>query len=394
MKTILYFQSPAKTTAPAKFEGVREITEKAGLHVQVFDEMPTRRRVVELAKFWEPVGAIVECSTELKSIRQDAFGNLPVVFFNPASEMGGRAFTVSHDQSATGELAARELMTTGFRSFAFIPVNPTARWNDERGAAYVAALKLNRLPCAVFSCVERDNLERLKALRRFLSGLPRPTAVFAANDRTGEEVLAAAALEGIAVPEGLSVLGVDNYEPICEHTKPKLSSIAPDFRRGGNLAALLLIAAVRAGKNFKGDRQRRFGPLRIVRRASTRVLLKPDRAVSAALDFIQREACNGLTAARVAKLFNCSRRLADLRFRAATGRSILDEIHSVQLDRAKQLLSDPNRMLKSISDFCGFRHPNSLRKFFKKSTGRTLSSWRKDMVGPKIAVEQRPSCFH
>ena len=32
--------------------------------------------------------------------------------------------------------------------------------------------------------------------------------------------------------------------------------------------------------------------------------------------------------------------------------------------------------LKAISDFCGFENPNSLRKFFKAQTGRTMSEWR------------------
>lgn len=34
--------------------------------------------------------------------------------------------------------------------------------------------------------------------------------------------------------------------------------------------------------------------------------------------------------------------------------------------------------LKAISDFCGFENPNSLRKFFLKETGMTLSAWRSE----------------
>ena len=68
--------------------------------------------------------------------------------------------------------------------------------------------------------------------------------------------------------------------------------------------------------------------------------------------------------------------MADIRFRRATGHSILDEIHAVQLERAQQLARNPNLPLKAISDFCGFTNPNSLRKFFRKATGTTLSAWR------------------
>ena len=58
------------------------------------------------------------------------------------------------------------------------------------------------------------------------------------------------------------------------------------------------------------------------------------------------------------------------------GHSILDEIHAAQLERAKQLLANGNLPLKAISDFCGFGHPNSLRKFFRKATGMSMSDWR------------------
>ena len=91
---------------------------------------------------------------------------------------------------------------------------------------------------------------------------------------------------------------------------------------------------------------------------------------------ICREACNGLDAARVAALFPCSRRQAGNRFRRATGRSILEEIHAVQLERAMQLLRDTTVQLKAISDFCGFTNPNSLRKFFLRETGMTMSAYR------------------
>jgi LacI family transcriptional regulator len=105
-----------------------------------------------------------------------------------------------------------------------------------------------------------------------------------------------------------------------------------------------------------------------------------DKHVSLALELIRNEACSGLTANKVAKLFPYSRRLADTRFRQATGHSILEEIHSIQLERAKQILLDSDRQIKSISDFCGFNHPNSLRKFFKRETGMTLSEWKSKNV--------------
>jgi LacI family transcriptional regulator len=193
---------------------------------------------------------------------------------------------------------------------------------------------------------------------------------------TAADVVTAARFENIDIPNELAIIGVDNYEHICEHTTPPLSSIEPDFRLGGRIAATMLLAAIKDGGRFSGERHRSFGPLRIVHRATTRLLSLYDKHVSLALELIRNEACSGLTANKVAKLFPYSRRLADTRFRQATGHSILEEIHSIQLERAKQILLESDRQIKSISDFCGFKHPNSLRKFFLKETGMTLRSWR------------------
>ena len=124
--------------------------------------------------------------------------------------------------------------------------------------------------------------------------------------------------------------------------------------------------------------------IRIVRRATTRLLSLYDKHVSKALELIRNEACSGLTANKVAKLFPYSRRLADIRFRQATGHSILEEIHRVQLERAKQILLESNQQIKSISDFCGFKNPNSLRKFFKRETGMTLSRWREKHLNKSL----------
>ncbi|MBQ3749277.1 MAG: AraC family transcriptional regulator [Kiritimatiellae bacterium] len=43
---------------------------------------------------------------------------------------------------------------------------------------------------------------------------------------------------------------------------------------------------------------------------------------------------------------------------------------------AVAVLADALYASPVISDFCGFENPNSLRKFFKAQTGKTMSEWR------------------
>jgi len=120
-----------------------------------------------------------------------------------------------------------------------------------------------------------------------------------------------------------------------------------------------------------------YGDLGVERRASTRPLASHDAVAAKALALIRLKAREGLRPAQVAALFPCSRRMADRRFRKAVGHSIGEEIHAVQLAEAQRLLADPERQLKVVSDFCGFGSPGSLRNFFRRETGMSLSAWRR-----------------
>ena len=383
MATILYFQPPAKTYAPEKLAGVRDIIEKRNHRVQIIEEKPTSRLVEELWAFWNPLGAIIDCGGEYNDIDARVFGSNPVVFIghNPGT-LPESCLLVSNDQRETARAAARELLATGYANFAFVNAVERKKWSELRERGFTEALAINGKKCAVFraDATTSEGINWMKGLRRFIVDLKKPCAVFAANDKTAEGVISATTLEGFDLPGDIAVVGVDNYEPICEHITPRLTSIEPDFRRGGRLAATMLLGLAMSKGKWRGGRVQTFGPLRVVRRSSTHILAVPDKAVSDALDLIRSEACNGLQAVRVARLFPCSRRQADNRFRRATGRSILEEIHAVQLERAKELLRDTSVQLKAISDFCGFTNPNSLRKFFLKATGMTMTAWRDEFA--------------
>jgi len=384
MKTVLYFQSKSKINAREKFGGVRKIAVKCDWHVQVVEGLPSRKRLGALIEFWHPVGAIIECGGTAVTVDPAIFGTLPVVFLDhDPSSLPKNAFCVTHDSAATARMAAQELLRGEAKEFAFVPYPEHRFWSEERERSFVSALALNGYGCHTFhnQHAQSDSTRYQGALRAFIADLPKPCALFAANDQTAAEVLTAAAFVGARVPEELSVVGVDNAADICEHTKPTLSSVKPDFHRGGYLAALLLEARLREKSKFRGSRHRTFGPLLMVRRASTRHLAENDTVVSAALELIRREACSGLSAQDVLKHFPCSRRQAEMRFRKATGHSVLDEIHAVQLELVKHLLTDDSMPLKALSDFCGFDHPNSLRKFFKKQTGQSMTDWRASQMG-------------
>ena len=162
---------------------------------------------------------------------------------------------------------------------------------------------------------------------------------------------------------------MDNDELLCENTNPTLSSVMPDFRAAGEKAAELL--ARRIDNPKCRPTAETFGPLRLVRRASSNRAKRIDREVLAALDLIRREACNGLKAKDVFSCFPCSRRMAEIRFRAATGKSPLEAIHAVRREKALELLADPTRDRTAIANLCGYSSANALANFLRRYTAKS-----------------------
>ena len=107
-------------------------------------------------------------------------------------------------------------------------------------------------------------------------------------------------------------------------------------------------------------------------------LLRSDRDCAAACDLIRRKACNGISASEVAKTFDCTRRNAEYRFRAATGKSILQAIRDVRLEKAMTLLSTSRMRIDAVANACGYKSTAVFSAFFKSETGLSPRTWRTD----------------
>ena len=386
MDTVLFFTTTSvRGGAQKQLAGAQASAHRLWLHIQVVEFQPTPELLRELTRLWHPVGAIVDCGGPWGDLDPGVFGTLPVVLLghNPETLPPG-TLSVRHDSAQTGRTAARELLATGFRHFAYIPTYQRRYWSETRQRAFVETIRLHGFECHEMERInaKAEDLAWQRRVRAFLRSLPKPCALFAVTDIHAAEVLVAARYCDIEVPGELVVLGVDNNEEMCESAVPTLSSIEPDYHRAGALAVQALVGRL-SGDGRNGDGaiatpvcEWVYGDLGVVRRESTRPLASHDPCAAKALELIRREACSGLRPAKVAELFPCSRRMADLRFRKAVGHSIGEEIHAVQLEEAKRLAADPSRQFKAIADFCGFGSPGSLRNFFRRETGMSLTAWR------------------
>jgi LacI family transcriptional regulator len=356
---------------------------------------------------WKGDGVIARVEDSGTADRLAALG-APVV--DVAGAYARPNFTsVTNDDRLTGERAASHLLACGFRRFAFLGVAGT-RWSEERRAGFEAALEDQRRALEDQRRALQDRERRLArrppaferslawwergigaksantgALASFLSGLERPAAIFACNDTTGLRATELAGRLGIAVPESLAILGVDNEDILCELSSPSLSSIQLDCEAIGFRAAGVLDAMLGGAHRAAGARRNAAAlgslvtlpPKEVIERESTRVFDCEDKLVAAAVGFIRTHAHEGIDVSDVLAVAAASRRSLEQRFRAAMGRSLHDEILAAKLRRAKLLLRETSHTLDHVAEESGFGALQRFHAAFKKAEGLTPGEWRR-----------------
>jgi len=338
-----------------------------------------------LAEFWKPVGIVAMYAPDTGIPSPDAAPDIPFVCFDldesrrpePEHARRTRLGYVSCDSKSVAKMAARTLLEQGFASYAYVSAHTRFHWNETRREAFRAAIELNGGICHAYdgsglSSSAAADMERLGA---WLKSLPKPCGLLAAHDRAAASVLMAAAREGIDVPGELAVVGVDDDETLCESMSPQLTSVSNDFFKGGRLAGELIQKL--AGPRLRQPPTACYGAEWLVTRLSTRRIVHPAPSVRLALEAIRRRAADGISAADILPVLGGSRRSAEKRFRAAVGKSILEEILDVRFERLLPLLRQPQIPLGSLADRTGFASENHLQRMFKARYGMTLSAYRK-----------------
>ncbi len=362
MKTVLYVKASERNPSLRKCRGFMRGAVLHGWHVHVVTLAAKRALDVQrLIAFWKADGIVLDGG----GVPPGAIlGKLPAVFFSLPPQRGERVFTVGEDPGETAEAAARELLQLGYAHYAFVHFPQTRYWSNARADSFRNAILLNGGTYSEFASVRRANaLAWAHELRKWIKALPKPCGIFAANDEVSRHIRGICTLEHMRMPNPIALVGVDNDLSICLDARPHLSSVLADNEQMGFLAARLL------AQQFKGtaDCPKRLlvPPLMVVRRDSTRSLAYRDHQVLEAIRLIREKACEGLRARDVLALFPCSRRAAEMRFRNATGHSILDEIQSVRMDHARELLNDRSRPLKVVANLCGYASESSFRKIYR-----------------------------
>lgn len=283
------------------------------------------------------------------------------------------------DDGAIAAMAAKHLLDRGFRYFAYVGF-AWPSWALRRRDALVRAVQAEGYPCEVHAWPAGADMswswgEEQDTVARWLRSLPKPVGIMLCSDSLSPMMLEACRRSGLAVPDEIAVIGVDNDELMCETSEPPLSSVVPDDQGVGYEAAHLLDRLMQ-GETWDGEHVY-LQPKGVVTRLSSDVLAIEDQVVAAAVGFIREHALEDLTVDDVVQTVPVCRTLLQRRFRKAIGRSLHDEILRVRLEHARFLLEESDMPLWQVAEKSGFKHQEYMGVVFKKHLGQTPLQFRK-----------------
>ncbi len=344
----------------------RYARQKTNWRIAFFDR--ERRELADLVANWQGDG-IICTSSEARFAEAAAQRTIPVI--NVSGRHADPVFlNVIGDDVATGAMAAEFLLDRGFTRFAFLRRRDLSRFHADRGKGFATRLAEAGHKVETLSIGSAGDSE----LEAWLTGMERPFALLASTDRLASMAIEACWQTGIRVPEEAAVMGIGNYDQLCDLCSPSLSSLDMDMERRGYEAARWLDHILEGGSAPEGTQF--IPPAFVAERRSTDVYAFDDKQVVTALRYIHDHAAQSIKVGNVVTATSISRRSLESRFNKLVGRTIHDEIWRAHFALATRLLSSSDLSLQSVAEQSGFRTASALVNLFRQRFNQTPKEFR------------------
>ncbi len=345
------------------------------------DSASRMKTMCRCVRTWRPDAFVGDVGRADLAARAASFG-IPFVNIYGGMPYPG-LYQVGVDNEDIGRTAARYLHSMGFKNFAFFCTFkegfPEGRWAGFKSFIEERKAKLFRFDMERAS--DGPAKYRSKFIYTFdpklyawLESLPRPVAIFAADDTRSSWVWEACNNIGFKVPEDVAILGVNNDTELCEQTVPPLSSIDIRCEKVGWEAAAMLRNLL-DGAEIRSPLLLKSGA--VVERQSTEFTAVKDKIVIAAIEYIRRKMSSSPRIDEIARHAGVSRAGLEVKFRAELGRSPFKEMRRIQMRKAKELLAETELTMKEVAELVGFKYGTQFNTEFKKNTGMTPGQFRK-----------------
>lgn len=284
--------------------------------------------------------------------------------------------TVRADNRLSGCIAAEHLIERGFGHLAFIGKDDGAQQMRREGFIDAAAQAGVRAQQFQNDAGGGDWSQSPGKLGPWLLSLPKPIGVMAGDEMTGWTVIGTSLDNGLEVPEEVAVISAGNEEIVCESSDVPLTSVLFPGERIGFEGATLLDRLMH-GQSAPVE-PLCIPPVYVATRQSTDILAIDDKDIARAVRYIREHACNGIGVMDVMRDVPVDRRWLERQFRKRLGRSLMEEIYRVRINRARMMLSESEIPLPKVAEQCGFGQIKSFGLLFRQMTGWTPAAFRRN----------------
>jgi LacI family transcriptional regulator len=298
--------------------------------------------------------------------------------------------TVSVDDVAVGRTAAKYLIQRGFCQFGFVGF-PRYLYSNEREQGFTEALIKEGYKPAIFHDSHWPDAASVwgwtsqNGIDQWLKDLPKPCALFAANDAISLRLSEICRQVNIRVPEEIALLGVDNDDLFCNLAHPQLSSVQIPLEQIGYETAWLLDQYIQGQPPEKSSI--RLPPMNVQTRQSTDIKILEDPELAAAIQYIHDHAHEMISMDNVLDELQVSRRSLERKCRKALGRSPIQELIRVRVQLAQNLLSQTQLPIGRVAQQSGFTSAKQLSTMFHKKTGLTPTAYRQQFHAMRLSHE-------
>jgi LacI family transcriptional regulator len=327
---------------------------------------------------WAPHGVLIEAGNVAEI---ETLNKLGCPYIRLGFELSSEPFpTVTTDEAAIGELAARHLIDIGLENFAYYHQYHTP-WTQCRLDGFAREVKPRELhvcpaPKATFLPGRDFSPDARKTLIDWLCGLPLPVGIFAACDDWAINVIECAHACKLRVPEDVAILGVDDDYLLCNMVIPALSSVRQAGEQVGRTAFQMLRKTI-LGYPITAT-QAVIRPLSVMARASTDVIHVDDPAVRAAILYIRTHRDENFGVKQLLPHVGLNRRSLEIRFKRVCGRTLGAEIRRARMERVKTFLRS-DMTIDQIAHALHFASGGHLARTFRREVGFSPSQYRREI---------------
>ena len=273
-----------------------------------------------------------------------------------------------------GAVAADYFLKQNFSNYAFIGMKDIL-WSVSRYEGYSEQIS-NSKKIQTHNYEVEDFQNEIEEISAWLHSLPKPIAMFACNDFMARQVTEICQMNGIRIPEDISLLGVDNDEFMCNISSPTLSSIKLNFEKHGYEIAQTLFKMVAEKKTWPARIP--VEAIGVVERMSTNRKIIADPYIREIVDFISRNYTQDIDIRKLTSFIPLSRRAIEMKFKKEMHPyTISSYIMKLRMEHFCRLLESSELPVSTAADRSGFIDNSNFSTLFKKYKGMTPTEYRK-----------------